>query len=789
MGFGAAALVTSVLVVGGALRWTQAVVATLVAASLTLQLLSRRRLGRLSPLVLLPALAAGLTLVQLLPLPPAVLELLDGTSVHLRDEGAAIAGTAPWRCISLDPAGSLRAVAFYLTLLGVALVSLRFATTERGRFLLLGAVATTCGLAAVVTGLHSLLNADLLYGLYEPSHAFGAPVMGPLLNPNHMGGLMAIGAVLSLGLAFYPHQVTQLRVLWIVIGLACVCIAAASLSRGAMIGMVIGMVATGMVLLAGRGTRAGHRDRALWRDLPVAIVVGLGLAAALYVSAGNVVDQIGDTSLGEMNRPVSKYAAWKSSVALVKESPVLGVGRGAVEPSLTRVFPSSAYYTFSHLENEYVTAVVDWGVLGGALLAAVLGWAIVVALRRWRDGALAAASLGALAMIMFQSSVDFGIEMLGIAVPVTIIASTVQLVPLRPAATMVGVRFVRLALIVALLSAAGVLLRPESRSIQEDHDALLALEHPTLTDITPVIARHPLDYFPFGLAADAASRDGDARAASYLNQALALHPTHPGLHRLAARMLVGLKRYPQAALEYSLAMNAAGAPRRLLDEIVVLIPDADNIALAIPTDYPNFDRMLHSLNDLKRSDIAQKWLARIAEQPQHNQQVIDMLYDMAMSRKDFAAAKSAAVLRLSVSHTTTSRLMVARARFELKEYAALQDELGDVEKWKGGGVRRDEKSAAWLISCDVHIALEAWDPALECIHRLDASGLLTSRADVTKRLAAINDARLHEAKMQAIDNMNKSLAKPSPSTAPAVLPPIAGPTPAPTPAPDLAPRR
>jgi O-antigen ligase len=753
LGLGGGALALSVLGVGGAVREICAGVALLVALALALELLSRSAPDRPSPLVVLIGAAAALTALQLVPLPSGVLHLLDATGDTLRADGARLARTTPWPSISLDPAATLRALTFFVTLLGLALLSLRFAATERGRFVLLAGVAITCGLAAVVAGVHILVSADALYGWYVPAHMKG--VFGPLLNRNHMGGLMAIGAVLSSALAFYNRQPTQLRVLWVVITIGCATMCAATLSRGANIGMGLGFLVVGGILVARHLSSERRRRRSLRRDLPVAIVVGLGVAIALYLSAGSVMDQLADTSLTEFDKPISKYEAWKSSLELVREAPLVGVGRGAVESSLTRVHPPSGQYTFSHLENEYLAAIVDWGVPGAVLLAFAFAWCVAAAVRRWRDGPLAAAALGALAMILFQSFVDFGIELLGLAVPVTIVASTVELVPFRPNSGVLRVRLIRLALISGLVLAAGLLILPVTANLQEDHDDLLAEEIPTLDDVRASIRRHPVDYYGFGEAADVASRNGDIHAVEFLNHALALHPTHPGLHRLAARMLVGLKNYKQAAIEYSLALSMEPMPHQLLTEIVTLIPSADDVTTAIPLEYPNTDVMLHSLKELDRLDISIKWLTRIAARPQHNLQVIDTLYDLAMMLNDNDTAKATATLRLSVAHTTTSRLMLAKVQFKLKEYDVLLKDLADVKDWVG---RNDEKAAAWLILCDVLKEQRSWEPALQCLHHLDGSGLQgASHYDITKRLDDINGQRTYEAKMQAAQALEKAL--------------------------------
>src|SRR5262245_43126724 len=100
-----AALVTAVFAVGGALRWSVVALAVLSAAALALQVTSNRRLSGWPPLLALLAVAAVLTALQLVPLPIAVLELVNPTAHGLLVDGAAAAGEkAPaFAPLSLDP--------------------------------------------------------------------------------------------------------------------------------------------------------------------------------------------------------------------------------------------------------------------------------------------------------------------------------------------------------------------------------------------------------------------------------------------------------------------------------------------------------------------------------------------------------------------------------------------------------------------------------------------------------------------------------------------------------------
>jgi hypothetical protein len=754
---GGAALLVSVLAIGGVFRWTQALVAVLVGGALVVQVSSRRKLDRVSPIIILIAIAIGLTALQLVPLPQAVLDALNPVGNGLRTDGAQLASTHPWSCISMDPGGTVRALVFFVILLGVAVLSLRVAASERGRFALMGGVAIVCGLAALVTGLHTVVNASSLYGLYEPVHA-APPVLGPLLNPNHLGCLMAFGATISIGLVFHEKQTPAWRAVWVVIAVGCAVIALASQSRGAAISLALGAaIASGILIGRGVGEVAGGARR-VFRQLPIAFVMAVGLGLAVFSSAGDVADQLDRTTMTEVDHPTSKFAAWKASVQLVAETPWVGVGRGAVEPTFTRIFDGSAFFTFSHLENEYVSAIVEWGVPGALALALALAWCIIVALRRWRDGALAAGALGGVVGVMFQSSVDFGIQLLGLAVPVTVVACTLLVVPLRETSKWARLRVPRIGLVVALGVCAVLVMRPSARSLQEDHDRLLAKDHLELATLFQMIERHPLDYFPFGEAAKQMLENDDPRGVAFLNHALELHPAHPGLHRLAARLLAGTGRKDQATVEYSLAMDGTYQPHVLLTEITAVLPDAADAARAIPVDYFSPDSVLNSLQELKRDDVAQAWLARVVQSSNRTLALVDKLYNLAMARNDLDVAMRAANLRLNEQHTTTSRLMLAKVEFAKLDYAAVQKELADVQQWRG---RIDERGDAWLLVCDTYQMQGQWDPALECLHHLDGSGLMQMRHDdIAKREKDIADHRTSEAKLKEIQDLEREMHLP-----------------------------
>ncbi|CAN5721395.1 hypothetical protein BH11MYX1_BH11MYX1_01020 [soil metagenome] len=734
---GGAAATTSVLAAGGAFRWAQGVVALLIGVAVGAQLPSRRRLSRISPLLVVLLVGGALTACSLIPLPAALREWIDPVGSALREDGASLVDLAPWPALSRDAPGSLRALIYFITLLGFAAIALRLAPSERGRYRLVAFVGALAGLAAIVTGVHEVLGAHRLYGLYTP-HATPT-ILGPLLNENHLGALMAIGTCVAIGLVLYPRQRSSIRAIWMAVVLLCGGMTAASHSRGAVLALVAGAIVTTGLLLAQRFTSAegpSRRSRFTTSSLPLGIVGACVVVLVVYSSAGSVSAELHRTSLSEVSKPRSKFAAWRSAEQLVEESPWVGVGRGGFEPSFTRVHPASGAVTFGYLENEYIQAVVDWGIPGGVLFGIALLWFAGVAVRRWRDTSLAAGAIGALTAIAVQSNVDYGVELLGLAVPVTILAATLSYVAIREDSgrSLAVARGLRLVELVALLGGAVLAFSNHTISLSEDHERLA--ERPTEESIHAALERHPLDYLGYAVASE---RIKGASSIRLLNHALRLHPTHPGLHRRAGQLLAASAHPDQAAIEYASALRATAQPEKLLGEITSAFPPAI-AAAAIPTEFTNIDQIVAHLRDLHHDDVATLWLGRILVIRPHDVHACNTLYELSLSRGDLEAAELAGRSCVAMMPDRQTRTSLATVMLQQKHFQDVLNLLGDVESWHGV---LEEKADAWLQRCDAYIGLEHWDEATGCLHHLDASGdLLEKRHDeITKRLENVHEQR------------------------------------------------
>lgn len=707
----------SIFAIGGALRWSQALVAVIAAVGLATILPSRRGFNRRPPLILFLVVAATWTAAQLIPLPASIVHTLTPVLDDLRSDGGQLAGVSVSSTLSMDAAATLRGLIYFVTLSGTAVLALRISVSETGRYALLASVAASAGISALIAGIHELGGATALYGVYHPRQV--PPILGPLVNPNHLGCLMAVGAVTSIGLLLYPKQRTTVRVLWVLVMIGCVVVTTATYSRGATVGLAAGIAVALITIVAQQisardpGQVRRRRENFLVTTLPIGVMVTCALIVAVYLGAGTVMNQLANTHLDEFRAPQTKFAAWRSAKTLIEESPWVGVGRGAFESVFTRVHPASAYATFSHPENEAVQAAVEWGIPATLLLALFGGWVVLLAIRRWRGGPLAAGALGSVMVVGFQSNFDFGMELLGLAVPVTVIVSTLTYAPLHELSgpRLHRARALRIAHIGMMLIGVCLLFTAATRTIEDDHDTLRTDASSEL--LAESIATHPLDYYGYSILAERLYSANDPSAVTVLNHALRLHPTHPGLHWVAARLLVRAGRLSQAESEYTMAVRYSTDPKVVIAELVDVLPP-ERAAGAIPIEMP-----IEAALRVVPLNILAAWLQRVLVQ-RKDIRAADTLYNLGLRFKRWEMAEVGARYRCKSLPSRRCSLELAKVLMAANKPEEAIQVLAKAPEWDGP---RDDQRAAWQLLCEARQATGDAAEAAECKRRLDASGL------------------------------------------------------------------
>jgi tetratricopeptide (TPR) repeat protein len=552
----AALVVAAPLAVGGVHRPTlialMAAAAVCVAALSAGQALQGRSL-RVGVVVLVPLAFMLIPLIQSIPLPLSLRSLFDSAGTALLRENDV---DAPWAWpLSLDPPATRVYVGRGAVALIVFLVAYHLASGQKRRHLLMRAVACA-GLAAVVVGVgHRILAIPRLYGLFEPPNN-RALITGPFVNVNHTAELLELAAFVCLACSF-ARETALNRVGWLVGTLVCAGAAFATLSRGAVVAMAMGVTVFAFLrYLAPDGSGVVRRRASLAWVALIVCVIGLGAAA---FGAGQLVDRFRTDTVATDVR----FHLWRDSLRVFAAHP-FGIGRGAFD----RVFPIYRAFQmpfpvrFAFVEDEPLQLLIDCGwfffaLLAGALLV-LIGWRIV---RHGRRDKIEAALLGGLFAVLAHGVLDFGLETLGVLVPFAAILGTV-LGRLKTAerdawSARAGWAIAAAGVAFALFGAAAT-----AHPSNDDFDALL--KQPQKPEarralLTRAERVHPLDYY-YALSTARllplkSPAGGPSPRLHTLNRALRLCPACETAHVEVARNLWKLGLRPQSLLEWRTAVE------------------------------------------------------------------------------------------------------------------------------------------------------------------------------------------------------------------------------------------
>jgi tetratricopeptide (TPR) repeat protein len=469
--------------------------------------------------------------------------------------------------------------------------------------------------------------------------------------------------------------------------------------------------------------------------IPAAITVLCTLVLVVYLGGDKVRGEFAQTNFNELSDPRSKYAAWGSAIELFEEAPILGIGRGAFETAFTRVHPQSGQVTFSHVENQYLQTLIDWGLIGALAFAIAIGFAGLFLIRRWHRGTLTATAIGALAAVSVQSLVDFGLELPGVAVPTILVAATLFYVPVREASDSLRRKAARMLAIAVALVVALVAASPRGRLVKEDHAQFR--DGPTQEQAAQAFARHPLDYLAAAMIGHT-SKERQVQIA-FVNHALRLHPTHPDLHLIVARWLVATKRYQQAAFEYRFALLRGLKVELLVNEVLAQMPDSE-IPAALPHGQGQWSRILKVLIDRDRHDLAAAYLEVAAkDDPRRGREFWKQMSTLAAKANKPVLALRAARQLAAIEPSIEANLKIAEAQLATGDVDGALATLKPIISQPATSVHH---VAAHVLRCNTLVAQQDWPTAKRCL--TDTLQLptisITSRRQLHGQLAKVESA-------------------------------------------------
>lgn len=348
----------------------------------------------------------ALVLVQLVPLPPAVLRVVSPGSYRFYDTQLLLPPLLAWKPVSVSPADTLRGLAFLAAFSLLALAVQRELGDGRWRRRLLGTVVVT-GLFITVVALAQAVSPEprKLYGLWQPRWDWA--VFGPYVNRNHFAGYLVLAAPLAIGLAL--EALARLRYTWArrhrgllllgeAEGLAFARAAAAvmvivaglvaSRSRGGVSAFALAVVAMALA--------APGRRRVALAILPL---VGAGVA---WIGLGGVIQAFEARGI-----QASRLDLWRDMLPMVPDFPLLGAGWNAFATAYPWYQTIWKTEWIGEAHNDYLQALTDGGLVGCTLVVALVALVLRAALARARRSPLELGLLGALVGLTLHELVDF----------------------------------------------------------------------------------------------------------------------------------------------------------------------------------------------------------------------------------------------------------------------------------------------------------------------------------------------------------------------------------------------
>jgi O-antigen ligase len=235
----------------------------------------------------------------------------------------------------------------------------------------------------------------------------GVIPFGPYVNRNHFAGFVE----LVLPLALVPFLLGRVRrERWPAVGLFAVLPIGAlflSASRGGLVsfGAELGVLALVMILRRTKGKQL----------LPGVAVLLVALLLVSWLGVGQMLQRLSSVQLLEVS--LGKRASMRGDTwRIFLDHPFVGTGLG----TLQTVFP--AYETLydgkivNHTHNDYLEALAETGLAGGACCAWFIGVLLAQSLKRFRQlnnsfaGALQLSGFIACAGFLIHSLVDFNLH-------------------------------------------------------------------------------------------------------------------------------------------------------------------------------------------------------------------------------------------------------------------------------------------------------------------------------------------------------------------------------------------
>jgi O-antigen ligase len=347
----------------------------------------------------------ALVLVQLVPLPPALLRVVSPGSFTFYESMSLV--PIGWRPVTVNPGDTARGFAFLAGMSLLYAAVFREFDSERWRRRVAGAVVlTACAMTFAALVQAASADPTRIYGLWKPRWDWG--VFGPYVSRNHFAGYLAMAIPLAVGFAaesalHVRRSWSHRRSGWVALGDPS---GIATVRRvAAAVVLMVGLLAShsrGGLLAFGAAALALVALQRRWRAVLLVLVAGLIVIGLFWVDVSATRRAFETRGLQG-----SRFALWGDALRMLPRFPVLGSGWNAFGTSYTQYQTIERYEWYGEAHNEYLQALLDTGIVGAVLVVMLLARLLRDALRAGSMTPLDAGILGAILACCAHNAVDF----------------------------------------------------------------------------------------------------------------------------------------------------------------------------------------------------------------------------------------------------------------------------------------------------------------------------------------------------------------------------------------------
>ena len=662
----AVALVGSALAFGA--QHTVVLVPAALLAAVAAVLLPPQRVPRLSWLC---ALLAGVSLVQLVPLPASLVAHLSPAGHAVWRGALSLVGEETRRFVplSVDPSATALEVLKWAAYACVASAASGWRTQQSSAAVSVLVFAAPLAVAVVELG-HGLFDISRIYGLYPPVDV-SRWLRGPLVNGNHFAGYLNLGLFAGIGL--WVSDRTP-RLSW-PIALGCPTLVAGVLlsnSRGGIACLVGGALLFALLTLRGRLLPSDRTRQVL------GVVLAVGIALTMLVGGSRLLVPFADRDVQ------TKTRVWLWSLDFIRDFSWFGAGRGSFETAFLpyrRLLAGNWSTLFAHAENLPLEWAAEWGIPVTLAALGAFAWCLRTALRSARRDPNAAGLFAGVVALTVQNFVDFSLEVFAVAALAAVALVAADFPPagsgkrsLRPVVPLA----VATALAALLVVATGA-VPPQSDRQKLAHEAAAKRKGPELAalgaDVKATLLRHPGDaYAPLvgAVVAERSHRD----PLKWLGRALERSPFEASAHLMLGRVLArhGARTQALIHLRYAVSYDATLRDEAFADAAHWVRTRAD-LTAAFPRDVPGSEHLglfCPKLSGALRVDCSRELVDRSPSDATRQALATDLLEAWESKQPPCAGAAAddceaelgALVAKLPTNEATMEwQLAVARARF------------------------------------------------------------------------------------------------------------------------------